>query len=454
MIGKGEFLQSDSRGGNVLLASLIAISLLAHPSQSLANMPDSMERASVARPIAFPHYPVVLTGSDLPALQQAPIETISLYRFEGNTFGPIPFQIDRRNRKGEYQIPSPKDTGSSEGLQPFDENDECVFMASDLGVQLNQWPDDLATSSATEIGITDPKTGQQSWVYALAFDGRPPETASRDYVSYHRNRDSAESEVFEIGFSRTQPLLVQKLAWKDGKTRQVGMNLVDTMKVRHTGKLFHRFNFLRNQQDYKSRIIGVKDGPVRVIRRTDNRIRMLWGIDTLSFDIDFLIYANAFFMDSRVFFPFRTGWFFSDLAMVSTIDGNDDPALPTVRVYSSSAMDGLVMDGEMSQEEKSFNASGDTELVVVCAEGNILFTVRFEKGFPVRHRAYLVDDKEKQDPPERIPGQFGNVGFRLTRWERVDTKPHHMMFLIYMVPDISVEQGLQLLKGSPNYLGR
>ena len=52
--------------------------------------------------------------------------------------------------------------------------------------------------------------------------------------------------------------------------------------------------------------------------------------------------------------------------------------------------------------------------------------------FPIRPWLYLHDEIETADSPEHHPGQFGNVGFRTTEWERIDSDVHHLKFTICM----------------------
>jgi hypothetical protein len=47
-------------------------------------------------------------------------------------------------------------------------------------------------------------------------------------------------------------------------------------------------------------------------------------------------------------------------------------------------------------------------------------------GVPVIPWLYLQDARDRPDPPERHPGQFGNMGFRTTGWEHIDAGVHHL----------------------------
>ncbi len=421
-------MNSVQRLRGLHLSLIIVISCVIPLDRASSEGPIPIHRTSISYPISSPYYPIVLTGNHLASLHKAAISAMGLYALDGENVQAIPFQIDVRDRKGRFDIPVSKKAKAKQEAHVFDLNDELVFMAGDLGSRMVRDLEKPEALSVTEVELTDPATGQQGWIYVYQFNGIPPEKSDHDYVSYKHDSDSVESTSFRVGFSKKRPFLVDRIQWKEGETGTCTQNIVDIMKVRHTGKLFHQFDFVRTQEDYKSKLIAVKEGPVRVIRKTENRIRMLWQFRTLSFDIDYLIHSGGFVMDTLMDFPFKPGLFFSELKMISTIDGKEDPSLPPFCIYSNSCRQGVVVDGKMSNLEKVFNSSRDKELVVSCSKGQILFRIDLEKNFPVQSRVYLNDDQRIADPPEKVPGQFGNVGFQLTGWEKVDTLPHHMVY--------------------------
>lgn len=251
-----------------VLATAALVFCMGHAARTeAARNPASARRVSIRYPVSSPYYPIVLTGARLPALLGEPIRRISLYTFHNAAWRPIPFQIDRRDTQGRYRLPVTKADQESESGLPFDGNDECVFMAADLGEKGDRSPEGSGLSPGMEIEITDPGTGQQGWVYAVMSDRIPPERTEEDYISYSREKDAIESDTYRIGFSKDEPFLVDTLNWKRPDTGAYTPDLVDTMKVRHTGRLWQTVPFLRTQDDTRSRVLSVKDGPVRVIRR-------------------------------------------------------------------------------------------------------------------------------------------------------------------------------------------
>lgn len=413
-----------------------------------------LTKVLIIYPISSPVYPVVLKGRDLGPLLDVPVGRIALFAVHDQKIEPIPFQIDCRDKEGVFQIQGAKEDQEKEDGRVFDMNDECVFMSSDLGEKAVTLPEIPGMTSAAEIEIRDPETGRQAWAYALVFDGTPPECSGRDYVSYNAESDFIDTAIYRIGFSGRLPFLVDRMNLKKAGTHELSPDFTDTMKIRYSGKLFHRFDFLRTQDDFTSEIAAVKDGPVRVIRRTANKVRIFGWLKTPEILIDYIGYPQAFFSDTLVRIPFRASWFFSDLETLMTMDQSGDPALPRIKAFSRTSLRGVTIDGTMSEDKKAFNATGDHEFMVSSSYGKTLVELGLEKDFPIQYRVYLMDDRDLPDPPEEIPGQFGNLGFFSNGWENVDTSLHHMLFTVYFAGDVTVEQGFRILEKAPSFVGK
>ncbi|MHB8474317.1 MAG: hypothetical protein ACYDC8_16010 [Gammaproteobacteria bacterium] len=409
----------------------------------------TLTHVGIPYPSSSPYYPIVLKGENLPGLEGTAIDNIYLYALHEGGLTPIPYQIDRKDKNGLFQFDH--DAGGNKRYV-FDKNDECVFMAADLGQRADSLPNKLSQNAAVEIEIMDPKTGKRGWVYALVIEQSPPKKSSRHYVSYHRDTDVVESSIYRIGFGKDKPMLITEFSWMDPETGAYSPNLIDTMKIRHSGNLLGAA-FLRTESDYLSKLVDVKVGPVRVIRRTANKVRILWYLRTPTINIDYIHYGNYFEADTIIDVPFPVGWFFSNLVTTTTIDGNNAAGLPQGTIYGGVRQQGMLVDGIMSEEEKHFNETERaTDFVLANKYGTMVVGQAFEKGFPIRSRVSLIDDVNALDPPERIPGQFGNVGFYMTNWEKMDTSLHHLVVRIFISKEHSVPGSLELLRQAPAFV--
>jgi hypothetical protein len=64
--------------------------------------------------------------------------------------------------------------------------------------------------------------------------------------------------------------------------------------------------------------------------------------------------------------------------------------------------------------------------------GSVFIKLDIPDDFPIEPWLYLSDRTDVADPPENQPGQFGNVGYRTTGWEHIDTEVHHLKFTTCM----------------------
>lgn len=434
MHSKGKVFILDWR----LFHKLLVISfLMASSSMATANtMPQMIARVSLAPP----YLPVILRGSALASLLGVPTAQINAIARHGTAIKPIPFQIDKRDAKGNYEL----STKNSKDSVKLDINDECLFMPSDAGERITTLPEQYAPFPIIEIAIVDPKTEERKWVYLIKTpiaDGARADSTS--YVVYDATKDTIQTNIYRIGFSSKHPFMIDSFQWHLTGSSKWSPNLFDTMKIRHHGKFFGKLDFSRTHADYRSRVTAVKNGPIRVIRRTVNSIRVISYLQSPSVTIDCIAYVNGFQMDTTIDLPFPLGWFFSGMSALATIDWNDDPSLPALQVYGSDA-NGLLVDGHTTPEKDQFNKTGGQNFLIESIYGIIFVQLEFEKNLPVKVANYLLDDRSQVDKPENIPGQFGNIGFMTTGWEKVDANIHHMFFNVLLMQNSTVEQGMRM----------
>ena len=394
----------------------------------------------INNPIASAYYPVTVPGKMLPMLHGIQTARITLYAMHASGAKLIPFQIDRREGTGQYRIEPELDDDRPD--RAFTAEDEMVFMAADIGSATLVATIPLRTIAVLNIG--DEKSFGTVYV-AVANDGPAPRSAI-DYVHYNADQDSITADDFRIQFNTEKPFLVSSLQWQ--RSDGFSSNLIDTMKVRHRGKMFGSFDFLRTEADYDSKLEAVKDGAIRVIRRTYNRVRVFWSLRSPGVDIDYIVYANHVVMDMTLDFPFKIGWFFSD---VTTTASMDLAGTPGVRIYDSSAHNWLNIDGHMTAAKQHYNEADLKRFYISHADGMIFGTMHLTERMPIAWRGFLVDDVTRVDPPELIAGQFGNIGFYTSNWEAMDTDVYHLYYSFYFITTVPIEQAQAILDGAPRY---
>jgi len=370
----------------------------------------------------------VVPAEKLPALLRKPIHQISLFSYHDQQLSPITIQIDSRDDEGRFLLDDASVSDPPSRL--LGPKDEIVFRLADRGPRFV--PGNVQETPLVEIEVNDPNSGQTGWVYAELSDTAASAPADKA-VDYQTAQDRIETKIYKVGFSHRHPFLIDAFQWKLA-ANQWSPNVLDTMKIRHRGKMFGFIPFSRTSNDYSSRLTRVKEGPLRVIRRTENRVRILWKLKTPALYIDYVMMPDSFIMDTIVDIPFKLGLFFSDLETLTTVDWRKDPALSALTIRSPGTNARLVVDGKMSEEESQFNTLKDTRLSVVSAYGAVHLKLDIPEDFAIQPWLYLNDRIDIADPPENQPGQFGNVGYRTTGWENIDTEVHHLKFTTCLQP--------------------
>lgn len=362
----------------------------------------------------------VISGDALGSLEGNPAQNLSLLRYWKNNLSAIEVQIDQRDDDGRYIL---------NGQVDLSNNDELVFATDSIGLKLPEDSDYRSQLQLTEIEIAGLDGSPSGWVYASPGKSREP-MPSDPLVSYSAKQDRIETGIYRIGFSAETPFLVDTLQWKLRQNGKWSPDLIDTMKIKHLGRLFGLVSFERSQRDYSSVLTGVKSGPFRIIRRTENRVRVFWQIESPELHIDYVVSPDGFVMDTIIDIPFKPGLFFSDLVTLTTVDWNPSPEVPPIFLQTGDSLTRLRISGVPSENEALFNQSTDNRFHVQTRLGSMSSQLHIPKDVPINSTLYLRDDLDTADPPEQFSGQFGNVGFKTTGWENIDTQVHHLEFTV------------------------
>src|SRR5262249_1526631 len=159
---------------------------------------------------------------------------LTLWRAAGGRLQSIPFQVDERNRDGEFALPNGPQPSQDESPGIFDENDLLVFAARDLGER-------ATVSGAAEIPVTDPVAGAQGWTYLRIGIDAP--TAGHDGLAYDPSTDTVRAQRYSVTFGPHVPTAFTFMR-PDGTP---GRNLLDRFKARATARIL--WGLLQFQRD-------------------------------------------------------------------------------------------------------------------------------------------------------------------------------------------------------------
>ncbi len=278
------------------LALLLAIVVLADAAGSWAGEPRTLSRRFDV---------VAVTGDHLAPLHQRPIESLRLFRLREGRLEAIPFQIDEKDPSGRYVLTGGAMAGSDIDHGHLDMNDELVFLADDAGGRgvLEHGPE--GSHTGIEIELVEPADpSKKSWAYLYEFPSNPPPRSPVDYLRYRPEADRVESLHYTIGYEKGYTFftsLSQPISAGGS-----GKDFIDRVKLRFTiWFFFDLIRMHRTEADARCQVIGWKDGPVRVLRNTENYFRILFNIPSPSIVTVTEYYPRYFLIPLQFTVPFN-----------------------------------------------------------------------------------------------------------------------------------------------------
>ncbi len=382
--------------------------------------------------------PVTVAAKNFSAWESPQIKNLGLYRLADHSLQLIPFQVDEKNKDGDWVFPYGKEANPETGNQRFDGQDELVFLARDTGPRSAKAPDLPGARNIAEICVSDPEGGA-AYAYLILFSETAP-NSPQDYVQYDPCKKEVSSDCYHLKFHPDFPLSISQLTTLPAAGGD-GNNYIDRMKIRLKAKARFGIRVSRNEEDFTSVDLAYIDGPIRVIRRTRNRMVLFLSIPTPSAIMDNVYYRDFFSIPSEVNIPFNVGLVLKKAALHTSIDLK--PQTGTRRFYNSNNPEGVEIDGHPSEQEEQLDRSPFvwTAQAVNDPENNRHFgwvkRLRIDKEVAdiVQPALYYRDDLKTPDPPETHAGHYGDVGFIINDLTRLESGVYQLEILMYCVPE-------------------
>jgi hypothetical protein len=352
-------------------------------------------------------------------LVDVPLDRVRVWALRDGEWQTIPFQFDRRTADGDWDFAlhaSP--TAPHRRLTP---RDELVVALADLG---EPSPAGVVPPGAPRPISVEARDGGRAY---LANHDAPPPLSPRRRLTYSRTHDEVVGAGYRLGFDPQRPFVFDRLLWTADPAHK---DWIDTGKIRASGRLMGTLPFVRTQDDFTSHIIGVIDGPVRAVVRTENRLRMVLGIQSPRSLIDRIHTPNTFVMEILVQLPFHVGWLFHDLAVRSSLDFRPGTAHTVVCPGRPAA----IVDGRLTPGEEALSGSPMQGFTIAGPYGEVHGSLTLGPGFDVHPALYYEDDVLKLDPPESDPGHYGETGVTVTGWEALGRGDYRMRLNLSFTP--------------------
>ncbi len=399
---------------------LIVVALLGHERIEAHPLPGDSTSGpdSVRKTITRQTDPVVVKGKEFPEMKGRALEGFRLFTFRRGQWEPIPFQIDEVDGDGFYVLPlgkqPNKDKGSGELSEKLDENDEVVFMASDLGEKAPAAHVPPGARMRAEIEVRDPVDTTRGWAYLMWFE-RAPAPSSKDYVRFDPQEDRIHAACYTLGYSPAKELVYTTFLAIPTEAGGTNTSLLDRINIRFTASIFLKsITFSRNEDDFVSEVIAYKDGTVRAMRRVANSMRLALGIQSPRIIAYSVYYGDSIETPNTIHMPVGLG----SVAKSIYFEGGSDymHSAYGMQFYCSEHTEGLVVDGRMSPQEIAMVQAEHEWTVMSGPQGTIMSRIEMGTGLKgvLGKRLIYIDDIQRSNAPEDEPGTTPKVGFALT----------------------------------------
>jgi len=360
-----------------------------------------------------------LDGAALACLRGKSEDAIALLACDA-TCQPIPWQLDERTDDGRWALADGPEPNPDQPPNVVDDNDVVLWMAGDSGRRARPGELPKVGDCAVEVSVVDGDA--MTWVYLVAVPPPAPRSPRR-YVTYDPQSDIVAGERVALGFGAPTPRFLALRA-ADGS---LGSNLLDRLKVRAHARFFGIIPLGRDEDDIQWSFAAWRAGPIRVLRREYQWVRLGFGLRTPIFETESLVTRATVELPVRLRLNFPPSYFFSGIEVQAVLDFRDlrgwqvaaEGKLPAV-VGSPSAAS---IDGQHSDWVALRN--GDFTLILQLVLGESLRSV----APTVLYRETAADVS-----PEGLKGEMPAIGFRLAQWSQVERGAHQFAALAYALP--------------------
>jgi len=394
------------------------------------------------RQARFPD-PVLVPGDLLPGFQGLALSGLRVFRWKDGAFVPIRFQVDERTEDMDWVFPYGKKNNAGRGNGVLDGRDLLLFMARDAGVRA---PPDAGArglpgaSPLEELALEDPVDGARRFAYLAFFPHDPPPRCPLpDYVRYDYENEEVATDCVVASFIITPDGLHTSFSRQGGIPETAGghgENRIDRLKFRLEIRFFFNLIPLRvNEEAMGQDVVAYIRGPIRVIRRMEQFMKLPFGVRGMRTYSDVTHYQGVVVVPVEVHVPLAA------MRVVSSANirfGMDfAPAVFGDRFANSENPEPLVIDGRMSPAEQRFCRDKD-EWSMVSGPSGVYMTravIPREVAEMMEITQEYEDDLAAARPPESFPGSIGYVATNMEVLKGKGRPGRHRFFMdVYFPP--------------------
>ncbi len=383
---------------------------------------------------------LIIKGKKFKELKDAPIDKIRIYTIKKGSPEIVPFQIDKLNVDGDYifnfddeksrvkkRKEAYEDAMDDNGMPPeklaelkrsaewienkevFDEDDELVFMSRELGERAggNLF---AKAKSVEEIKIKNPADSSSGYAYAVLFENDAPKLSGKTYVSYNPETDEVYADQYVLKTNKERPFSFREAMprFADGRIAENQIDYSGT-SIALDVKFFPTLHF--DEKNIKAKITAYKTGPVRAIKRMLCWMQVAFVRVTPKFTMDMIFYPNGIIAPGVIECPFIPKRILNPGSTI-TIGQDFKECMTGAKIYTDRWTKMAVLDGKMSDEEKSLDMKNHKWYVVYTQnDGSIFIQIAWDKILPdIKTDIVYIDDKNVVTKGEQSPGKH-TAGF-------------------------------------------
>jgi len=385
---------------------------------------------------------VSISGSQVGFFDGYDVRRLALYactdRAGDHKCEPIPFQVDEVDPQEHWVLDQGPQPSADTPPGVLDANDRLLFMATDAGDR-GRPADFRAGIAAAEIGVHDPLTGKTFWAYLVAYATDAPRSA-RAYVAYDPPSDRVRGQRVTLGFRHGVPGYLAVDGTEPSGDAATITPLLDRFKVRATATfLWGLVHFSRNEDDITTEFVAWREGPIRVIRRQRQWVRIGWGIHSPTFGSYTYFYRDSAELPVGLYLNFPPTYFFGDIVVRAFLDFRD---LRGWSLVLPDVPDAIPIDGIMTREKEALRQLPGSWFALRGPQVTLLQLLDVGPSLAsVRRRLVYNETATDSEPPEDVLGEEPAVGYVLDQWEHVPAGAHQMASTSYALPpDLDVRQ--------------
>ena len=255
--------------------------------------------------------PIEVSGFEVEGMTGVEISRLRVFMSRSGYVRPVPFQIDQKNSANDWvwnavydsaevddgfneeefeQIVEPEnltyDDQDPHGKSIFDKNDVLVLLVMNAGDKDRKGVMRLGADKLMELKITDPVNQTKGWVYLAYFESDAPAISDIRYVQYEPEKFRVSGPEHEFLYSPDHTMILDDF-------QLGGVSVFSGNRIRGevtTGIGPITFDFEFSEKDIRGYSSGYINGPVRIVKRSVEYVRLGSGIASPDVNCDHFHY--------------------------------------------------------------------------------------------------------------------------------------------------------------------